>query len=152
MISRQHIHSIFLAVAVILVAVVVTSCSEDEQTNPNPVVNDPEPLLNGCKSSTSVDLRGTTAVTINATSAWDLSGHQACIIVDVGTTVTWEGNFNNHPLVGGETPTTDAASPITLGSPMSGTNPVPITFTSTGDFPYYCSSHPSTMKGVVYVR
>jgi plastocyanin len=75
--------------------------------------------------------------------------HRRCIEVDVGTEVVWNGNFTVHPLDGGEAGTTDPQSPITLASP-TGMNKH-VTFTAAGTYPYYCTNHQVTMKGVVYV-
>jgi len=105
--------------------------------------------VNGCTKDGAMDLTGMTEVDITAVSPWSI-GHTACIIVDAGTTVTWSGDFMAHPLVGGETPTTDFDSPISSGQ---GTEPsVDITFDDAGDFPYFCIVHTDTMQGVVYVE
>jgi plastocyanin len=81
--------------------------------------------------------------------AWALS-HQECLIVEVGTTVTWTGDFGFHPLAGGETGTADAASAITT-SDQTGAS-ASVTFDVAGDFPYFCEVHLSSMQGVIYVR
>lgn len=105
--------------------------------------------LNGCTRAAATDLTGSAAVTITAESAWGIP-HNACIVVDVGTAVTWEGDFNFHPLTGGETFDEDDNSPITGNTPANGE--VVITFSDAGDFPYYCVNHGSSMQGVVYVE
>ena len=87
---------------------------------------------------------------------WTLP-HQQCIVVDVGTSVEWTGNFALHPLTGGVTDTPDPASPISMGVPMgaggAGTNmTTAVPLPAAGDFPYYCVSHFGAMQGVIYVE
>jgi plastocyanin len=108
-------------------------------------------MIHGCTLGTATNLTGNAAVTINDTSPWDFN-HAACVIVDKDTVVTWEGNFNTHPLRGGTTPTPDAGNPIEIAGAVSGTTPVDVTFANIGTFPYYCGMHVATMKGVVYVQ
>jgi len=107
--------------------------------------------INGCDPDGYQDLRGSTSVTITDDSPW-VDPHSACIIVNAGTPVTWQGNFDTHPLVGGVSPTTDSSSPITEAN-ASGTDDVTVTFTPTeGEaYPYFCTQHPATMLGVIVV-
>ena len=105
----------------------------------------------GCTLATATDRTGLATVIITDISAWSI-GHNACILVDAGTTVQWNGSFTAHPLAGGVSPTTDSSSPITVAGPGSGTTPVTVTLSSAGDFPYFCTIHLSSMAGVVYVR
>jgi plastocyanin len=105
--------------------------------------------LNDCVAASADDRRGETAVTITAISAWD-NPHSACIVVSPGTEVTWKGNFDTHPLVGGESPATDPTSPITEAD-ASGTDDVTVTFNAAGLFGYFCDLHRMTMLGVVAV-
>ena len=90
-------------------------------------------------------------MTITDIEAWEVE-HSACIIVSAGTPVTWQGNFDTHPLVGGESPTTDTGSPITHAN-ASGTDDVTVTFNPTRGqaFPYFCDVHKTTMLGVIVV-
>ncbi len=108
-------------------------------------------VVNGCTELTAVDLSGQATVNIADVSSW-AGGHSACIIVSENTVVTWQGNFNTHPLIGGETPTADAASPITQAGPGSGSSAVDVTFSTVGEYPYYCLVHKLSMQGVVYVQ
>jgi plastocyanin len=107
--------------------------------------------VNGCDPDAYQDLRGSTSVTITSDSAW-VDPHSACIIVTAGTPVTWQGNFDTHPLVGGVTATRDSGSPITEAM-ASGTDDVTVTFNPTQGqaFPYFCTQHPATMLGVIVV-
>ncbi len=107
--------------------------------------------VNNCTELTAIDLTGRSTVIITDTSAW-MVGHAACIMVSENTIVTWQGNFNAHPLGGGETPTADTTSPITVAASDSGSSPVDVTFNDSGDYPYYCLVHKTAMQGVVYVR
>lgn len=107
-------------------------------------------VVNGCTEDAASDHTGQDTVTITDIAAWTI-GHQVCIVVDVGTTVEWAGNFTAHPLMGGETSTTDASSPITQVDATSGSTAM-VTFASIGDYPYFCGIHLSSMQGVVFVR
>jgi plastocyanin len=112
--------------------------------------------LNGCDGTSAAytDLRGRASVTITDISAWE-DPHKACIGVSPGTAVTWVGNFDTHPLVGGVSPTTDSGSPITQAD-ASGTGDMAtttVTFTATQITvePYFCDVHRATMGGVIAV-
>lgn len=102
-------------------------------------------LINGCDVASADDMTGMGTVSLT----WS-SPHQACTRVDVGTAVTWNGDFGFHPLVGGETPTTDAASIITGNVPAGGMTTV--TFGAAGVFPYFCDIHNASLQGVIYVE
>ena len=108
---------------------------------------------NGCDASSDAysDLRGRASVTITANEPWE-DPHNKCIGVSPGTEVTWQGDFDTHPLVGGVSPTTDSASPITQAD-ASGTDDVTITFDATAItvYPYFCEVHTTTMGGVIAV-
>lgn len=107
--------------------------------------------LNGCTEENATDLTSQSTVNMADTSPW-AGGHSACIIVSANTTVTWAGNFSSHPLIGGMTPTENTTSPITIAGPGVGTSTVAVNFVNTGDYPYFCRIHTSSMQGVVYVR
>jgi plastocyanin len=102
-------------------------------------------MVNGCTLASATDM--TNMSTVNLT--WTDS-HQQCIVVSAGTTVIWNGDFASHPLDGGVTGITDAASPITLASPVA--MQTSVTFNNVGDFPYYCTVHLASMQGVIYVQ
>jgi len=102
-----------------------------------------ETMVNGCTLATAEDKTGT-----NPTLAWDF-GHQSCIVVSVGASVTWDGSQSTHPLVGGESPTVDPSSVI--GTAIANGNSAVVTFDAPGAYPYFCSSH-TNMMGVVYVQ
>jgi plastocyanin len=105
--------------------------------------------VNGCMGDSAMDLRAETAVTITDIDTWEVP-HSACIIVSQGTVVTWQGNFDTHPLVGGVSPATAPGSPITQAD-ASGTADATVTFSAADRYPYFCDVHTATMLGVVYV-
>lgn len=106
-------------------------------------------MVNGCTKATAQNMKGMASVDISAVSSWVI-GHQACIIVDTNTAVTWNGNLNAHPVVGGESPTADANSVITQTA--GNANSKTVTFAAAGDYPYICGIHVTSMKGVIYVE
>src|SRR5262245_35991043 len=55
--------------------------------------------VNGCDAATAMDMTTQTAVTIAFPST---AYNPKCVRVKTGTTVTWQGDFTIHPLVGGE--------------------------------------------------
>ena len=101
--------------------------------------------LNGCTRADAEDMTGMANVMLT----WS-NPHSECIVVDAGTVVTWTGDFAFHPLAGGETPTVDDASPITM-SDQTGDS-ASVTFDAGGEYPYFCTVHTSAMQGVVYVE
>ncbi len=103
--------------------------------------------VHGCDGPDSAtDMTGMAMVELT----WELV-HQQCILVDAGTTVRWDGDLRAHPLVGGVTPTADAASPITQAGGVAGMM-VDVTFPAAGEYPYFCGLHLAAMQGVVYVQ
>lgn len=79
-----------------------------------------------------------------------------CIIVSAGQTVTFQGDFNMHPLSKGTVSDINAGSPNSpLPSPAhgSGTAPFDVTFPAAGDYPYWCTIHTAeNMNGSVQVN
>lgn len=117
-------------------------------------VDMPAPRLeaHGCTYATALDQTGNADVVISDLIAWDLAHNNVCIRVDAGTNVTWNGNFTNHPLDGGVSPTENANSPIDIaGAGAVGDDTVVVTLTLGGDYPYFCGIHTGLMRGVVYV-
>ena len=95
-----------------------------------------------------MDMTGMDTVSVSDISTWGI-GHNACVRVSAGTTVTWSGNFTAHPLVGGISPTVDGNSPI----PTTTTgNAVQLVLNDAGVVPYFCQIHVSSMRGVIYVE
>ena len=141
--------SIFGFVVVAVLSFGLVGCGDDANANELDQILGGG-VINGCEGSSADDLRAETAVTITDISAWEVP-HSACIIVSQGTAVTWKGDFDEHPLVGGVSPATNPTSPITQAGSTSGTADATITFSATGRFPYFCDTHKNTMLGVVYV-
>ena len=108
---------------------------------------------NGCAGTSSAytDLRGQASVTITTGSPWT-DPHNACIGVSPGTQVTWQGDFDPPPLVGGVSPTTDSGSPITQED-ASGVGEAAVVFNATTItvYPYFCEVHTTNMGGVIAV-
>jgi plastocyanin len=107
--------------------------------------------INGCDPAAATDLTGMAAVTINFGAALGSHYDKTCIKVDVGTSVTFAGDFVSHPLEAGNTPpATDNTSPIketTAG--MSKTFPLP----TAGTFGFFCMFHyTSGMEGAIIVQ
>jgi plastocyanin len=99
---------------------------------------------NGCTFQTADDETGQSTL---AMDIWGLP-YQQCVIVEVGTTLTWNGSFDVHPLTGGVIPTEDVSSPI---SAKMGVGDFEYTFDTAGDYPFFCGVHLGAMQGVVYV-
>ena len=102
-------------------------------------------LINGCDAAEATDMTAQTTVDLT----WTLPHHE-CILVRKGTTARWDGDFQVHPLVGGEAPDKDSASPISAATPAG--NLEGVTFSQAGEFPYFCQAHVAQMQGVVYVE
>lgn len=76
-----------------------------------------------------------------------------CLVVSLGTTVTFEDDFATHPLVGGEIVdgrgVPDPASPI---PPTSSGSSIVVTFDTPGLYGYYCVNHVTLgMAGAIRV-
>ena len=100
-------------------------------------------LINGCTSF--VDR---TAPDASRRLAWDdgiAHDPARCMHVRIGQTVTWAGDFNEHPLgpYRGAEP-----SPIVAKADSSASHNV--TFTTPGTFGYLCGDHPE-MIGAIFV-
>ena len=104
--------------------------------------------IHGCTLATAEDMTGDMLFPI----VWSMN-HSRCILVDVGTTIGFTGNFMGHPLEGGISPDSDVGSPITIAEPeMTDAKKTNVTFDETGRFPYFCGVHKTTMQGVIYVQ
>ena len=101
-------------------------------------------LVHDCDPALATDLTAHSVVNLT----WS-EPHHECVRVAVGTDVRWNGDFTANPLAGGEEPVVDASSPITLSAPVWGQ--VAVTFDTAGAYPYFSQSHPSDMRGVVFV-
>jgi plastocyanin len=105
--------------------------------------------VNDCNLALATDKRAEVMVQVTFSG----SGYNpACIRVQEGTSVTFSGDFEVHPLVGGKVQGSaipDPASPIPMTSiGMS----VVATFPKAGDYGFYCANHyASRMMGAVFV-
>jgi plastocyanin len=94
------------------------------------------------------------AVTPSANVTFTTAGYvPPCMKVAVGGVINWSGSFTSHPLtagLGGATPQpTNTTSPFY--PPTNTGTTLSLTFPTAGVYPFYCSNHPSSMIGVVYV-
>jgi plastocyanin len=108
------------------------------------------PEVNGCTAAMATDLTNKQTVDMDEVSKWTF-GHAACIIVNGGTQVTFKGDFDLHPLVGGVVPTNDPKSPFATAAAGPGTLTVSVPTDQGGEYPYFCSKH-NSMKGVIYTK
>jgi len=111
-------------------------------------------LLNGCDPATAADLTAQSSVTVDFQGLSN-TYEPPCIRIASGTTVTFVGNFNPHPLEGGK-----VIQAVTFPDPTSPFWPTTntgnmksFTLTSAGTFPYYCTYHAGGgHAGVVIVQ
>ena len=107
--------------------------------------------IHGCTIGAATDLRADATPTVTFTS---FQYTPKCARIAAGQSITFEGDFAFHPLVGGTvsggTQTRDFASPI--GKTSSGSSHA-VVFPSAGTFPYYCDNHGAGfgMVGAVFV-
>lgn len=108
--------------------------------------------VNGCQPAQAVDGTAATAsrtITFGSNDAYT----PRCLKISVGQSVTFSGSFAEHPLREGII--RSGASPMAQqGNPVpnvdTGTSTM-VTFSTAGDWAYYCSAHQPIMAGMVYV-
>lgn len=111
-------------------------------------------VVNNCLPTDYVDRRGTSPVTITAsTQPGTFRYSPRCVLIDAGTTVRYSLNFAAHPTIGGRvssgTGTPDPDSPI--GAITSGTEE-DVLFTEPRIYGYYCDFHVAqAMMGAIEV-
>ncbi|TMA39780.1 MAG: hypothetical protein E6J79_02330, partial [Deltaproteobacteria bacterium] len=59
-------------------------------------------LVNGCDPATATDLTGQPEVTVTFSGAPTFAYSPKCFVASAGTRVIFSGNFQFHPLIGGE--------------------------------------------------
>jgi plastocyanin len=111
--------------------------------------------INGCDPNTATDLTGQAQVMIAFGGAEGNLYTPRCIKVDVGTELVFNGNFDLHPLVGGEI-FNGQKEPAVAGpfipTTSSGTT-VTLAMSTAGGFGYYCEVHAlGGMTGAVFVE
>ena len=74
-----------------------------------------------------------------------------CVAIYEGQTVTWGGNFGNHPLQGGYYKGGGPQKGNPIPTVLTGTIPVTVTFPDAGAWGYYCIAHQPPMAGAVFV-
>jgi plastocyanin len=110
--------------------------------------------VNACHPDSATDMRGQMQVTVRFGGALGFSYDPACFRVSPGTQVTFSGEFDQHPLVGGEVSggmkVPDPSSPF--GGPTSSGTSKTVMLQATGTFPFYCNIHALIgMKGAAFV-
>ena len=78
-----------------------------------------------------------------------------CLKTTAGATITFEGDFVMHPLIGSTMRGTTTGNPIPTTQISTGTS-MPFTFPTSGFYAYYCAYHGSDstefMNGVIWVN
>jgi len=110
--------------------------------------------VNACDPAAASDLRGRSQVTVHFGGALGTRYEPACFQVSPGTQVTFMGEFDQHPLVGGAVTgggkMPDPSSPFD-GPTSTGASKMFI-LSVAGTFPFYCDIHALIgMKGAVFV-
>jgi len=111
--------------------------------------------VNACHADSATDLRGQMQVTVHFGGALGFTYDPACFMVSPGTQVTFSGEFDQHPLVGGDVSmgmkVPDPSSPI--GGPTSSGTSKTVMLQTAGTFPFYCDIHALVgMKGAAFVE
>lgn len=129
-----------------------TACGgNDGSANPavdaHPIDADSD-AINGCARASATDLTAPGAARTITTVALSYSPH--CVRIKTGQSVTWNADFQIHPLQGGTViGGPDDTSPIGLTS--SGATKT-IAFPDPGVYGYYCVVHTTLMMGAIYVE
>ncbi len=115
-----------------------------------------EVAINGCTRAGALDLRGMASATVTFGGTTGIAYAPPCIVVDVGTVVTFEGRFDSHPLQGGvaEGGTVDPATSGPFAVLTSTGTSHSFTMDAAGTYPYFCTVHAwfGGMRGVVFVE
>lgn len=114
------------------------------------------PTIHDCTTADCVDRSAATAERKigfgTALGSPALNYAPRCLTIAAGQTVTFVGNFNTHPLVGGQY-NGDGGSPNNpMGRHDMGSTDLPVTFSTAGSYPFFCDLHAPTMVGVVRVQ
>ncbi len=109
---------------------------------------DPAGLLAPCLNATDYQT-GVSTIVFGGTLGHVYSPN--CIKIPPGSTLTWQGDFETHPL----TPSTRGTQPNPIVATTGGTTPASFTFPQVGLYPFYCAVHGDNsgdgMSGVVWV-
>lgn len=112
--------------------------------------------LNGCDAGEYVDRSEASAERRigfgSALNSPAFGYSPACITISAGQSVTFVGNFANHPLVPGVATGGGASANNPVQEQRSGSADYMVSFPTAGFYPYFCDVHKPTMAGVVRVR
>ncbi|NUO53140.1 MAG: hypothetical protein HOV80_30190 [Polyangiaceae bacterium] len=126
------------------------ACSVDGDCQSGACINSVCSLINTCSLATAQDLTAMSNVNVTFTS---FMYTPKCIKVAQGASVTFQGSFPSHPLMGGyvDGGLVPAASGPFVPVTSSGTTKT-FTMSAAGTFPYYCELHGlGGMAGAVFV-
>lgn len=134
--------------ASLFVAAAMHGCGEPESG----------PIFHGCTDANFVDRTAATAERRVGFGSTRGSGPfdylPKCILIAAGQSVSFEGDFNQHPLSPGTSATArNAGSPNNPITRTTSGSSASFTFASAGTYPYFCELHVAAgMAGVVRVR
>jgi plastocyanin len=137
--------------------VCLLACGDDSKPagpiDAAPIVDAPldaPPTLNGCTLATAMDLTMPGAARVIAVT--DDMYTPNCLRIAAGQSVTWNGDFSNHPLAPGRLVGNQVqAQP---GNPITTTNTgttVSVAFPAAGEWAFYCPNHAPGMAGAIFV-
>ncbi len=111
-------------------------------------------IYNNCTEAKFVDKKAENTTTVNFGAALGETYSPACVLIAVGHSVTFKGNFGFHPIAPGTPGSLTAGSPNNpIVARSSGSSDLTANFAVAGDYPYICTDHNgSGMSGVVRVR
>ena len=115
--------------------------------------------INGCDLTNSLDVTGAVTTTVAFGSGFGNTYSPNCLKVSVGTTITFNGTFSVHPLLGGKVVGNvgmpSGSGPFTPITIAMGLTTKDFVMSAAGTFPYYCTNHTGAgtngMSGVVFV-
>ena len=142
----------WLHLVAIVLAVSVTGCDDDSGGAPGTDLSVTADLSKTTDGA-STDLRAPTTASVTVGPGGAISYSPATVTIAVGGTVTWTWAAGPHSVTSGtctaKTCTPDAK--FDSGTPQS-TGTFEHTFATAGDYPYYCTVHTVSMKGMVHVQ
>lgn len=135
----MRIRTLLLAIALVA-ALVGCGGDSDSDSDTTTTTGAPGPDLSAV---TFTDLTGQTAVQVDARDNVFKEQH---IQISVGTTVTFKAaGRNQHNVL----PVEDGAFPAIEADDFEPGTEVDLKFEEAGDYPYYCSLHGTTTKGMI---
>jgi plastocyanin len=146
-------HRTFTLIAIGCSAAFALACSNSNPQNDagsdsgNPVDSggDGNTGINGC--TTFTDLTADGGVITGPSGAVAAQYSPNCVHVKVGQSITWNSDFTNHPLV----PTAGVGTQPNPITPTSTGSTVTFAFPQPGTFAYNCGIHSTIMLGAVEV-